>query len=243
MEFSDRLASSSLRDTNDVLDVYSETLVDRPRRRTLRAIIGIVILLLIVFLGPLAVKKAVMWAISDANLSGEAGATGSQGVPGNSGVAGKPGAQGVPGVPGASGTDGANGQTGATGATGAQGVPGEQGATGAQGPAGQTTPISIGQGSGQIASCDDDISTSLRSRWDGSHLMLKSITFRNVNSVCSGQNLTVYLIDYGNNLIDSFSLDAVTVSDGRIAMSRSDFGGFDDVRSADIHQIVIEMAE
>jgi len=229
----------TIRAINDVLDIYSETLADEPRRRTIRAIIGIIIVLLIVFLGPLAVQKAVLWAISDVKISGETGATGAQGSPGADGAAGRPGAQGFAGLPGA---DGVRGRAGATGATGAQGIPGQQGAAGPQGPAGGNTPISIGQGSGQIASCDDDITPSLRSRWNGSDLTLKTITFKNVSSACDGQNLTVYVIDNGNELIDSFSVDAVTVSDGRIVMSRSDFGGFDDIRSVDIHQIIIEMA-
>ena len=232
----------TIRAINDVLDLYSETLADEPRRRTIRAIIGIIIVLLIVFLGPLAVQKAVLWAISDVKISGETGATGAQGSPGADGAAGRPGAQGFAGPAGADGVRGRAGATGADGATGAQGIPGEQGTAGPQGPAGENTPISIGQGSGQVASCDDDITPSLRSRWNGSELTLKTITFKNVSSTCGGLNLTVYVVGNGDELIDSFSVNAVNVSDGRIEMSRSDFGGFDDIPSIDIHQIVIEMA-
>jgi len=223
----------TIRAINDVLDLYSETLADEPRRRTIRAIIGIIIVLLIVFLGPLAVQKAVLWAISDVKISGETGATGAKGSPGADGAAGRPGAQGIAGPAGADGV---------RGRAGAQGIPGEQGAAGPQGPAGENTPISIGQGSGQVASCDDDITPYLRSRWNGSELTLKTITFNNVSSTCGGLNLTVYVVGNGDELIDSFSVNAVNVSDGRIEMSRSDFGGFDDIRSIDIHQIVIEMA-
>ena len=257
MARSDSFRGHALRDTSDVLANLSETRADRPNRRTIRVILSVIILLLLVFFGPMAVKKTVQWAISDLSISGEAGVDGADGIngvngaDGADGLNGVAGPQGLAGKMGMTGPAGTIGPAGATGAPGIQGVPGEAGApgaqgepgaTGPQGPAGDTTPISIGQGSGQTAACDADISVSLRSRWDGSRLVLSSISFNDVAAACDGQRLSVFLIDYSNELITSLAIDNAQVNSGMIRLSHNDFSEFDDIASADLHQVIIEMA-
>ncbi|MEY4312888.1 MAG: hypothetical protein RLZZ319_397 [Actinomycetota bacterium] len=234
-----------MRDTSDVLANLAVPLESRPNRRILRIIVSITILLLLVFLGPFAVKRAVQWAVADLGISGDAG------VNGTNGVNGLDGANGVAGPQGLAGKMGMTGPAGATGAEGAQGIPGEVGATGAQGepgatgpqgPAGDTTPISIGQGSGQTAACDSDISVSMRSRWDGHRLVLGSIEFSRVSESCNGQRLSVFLIDFADELITSVVVESATVTSGNIRLAHSTYSEFDEIPSSDIHQVIIEMA-
>lgn len=258
MTRSESFRGHAMRDTTDVLANLSEPLNSRPNRRITRLILSAIILLLLVFLGPIAVKKAVQWAVTDLGITGASGVSGANGANGTDGRNGADGTDGVNGTPGAQGLAGEMGMTGPAGstgpqgATGAQGLPGAVGATGAQGepgamgpqgPAGETTPISIGQGSGQTAACDSDISVSMRSRWDGSQLVLSSILFSHVADTCDGQRLSVYLIDYSDELLDSFIIDSATVSSGTIRLSHTDFGSFDDIASSAIHQVIIEMAD
>lgn len=160
---------------------------------------------------------------------------------------GLPGADGEDGEDGRDGLNGRNGRDGQDGQDGAQGEPGPAGPAGPAGSGGVSAPApsaspgtSVGQGVLRVGTCDDDITTSLRSRLVGGTFYFRQITLSNIAADCIGKDLDVYLLDVSSNELATVFDQALTGSS--ITISYADFSTPSVLASA-IDSIALEIRD
>ena len=188
-------------------------------------------------------------------IAGKDGADGRNGMPGRDGQNGAPGTDGQLGQPGEAGLPGEPGAPGEPGQPGEQGAPGEPGQPGPQGPPGPTptpTPTEspttgpgYGQGVLRVGTCDDAITTSLRSRLVGGIFYFKTINLSDIAAACEGKNISIYLLNSSGNELAS-ALDG-TVSGSTYSVSFGTFRDPDgdpvDVLAYTLHSIALEIVD
>jgi type II secretory pathway pseudopilin PulG len=222
---------------------------EKRNRRTLY-VLAIIILLLLLALAIPNSGSAIFRANGD---DSNTVATEVTGATGENGIDGKDGLNGLNGQPGTPGLDGLDGQPGIPGAAGQAGPAGPTGPAGPAGPAGSggsgggaspspspsgSAGTTLGTGNIRVGTCDDAVTTSMKSRLSSGVFYFREITLSDIASACNGKNLDLYILDSSGNEIANALGN--TISGSSITLSYTSFTP-QSTRASLIDEVAVEI--